>query len=302
MLPSRCMTGVAIVLVVAAAAIHASWNLLTKRSADKLVFIWWTGAVGTVILLPAVAWLSPAPAWPEGAWARVGLAAMLRAAYFLSLTAAYARGDLSVVYPVARGVGPVFAATAGVLVLDESVTPQATAGIAAVAIGVYAVHIEGLSARSLVAPFLAQGSRVLTYAVLTGALTAAYSIVDKWNIEAGVPAPWYAYLTIPVAALLLSPFALARRTWRREWQLNCGPIILVSVMMSASYLLVLLALTIAPVSYVAPTRELGIVFAAVLGSLVLRERYGLERVAGTLLIVAGVVLIATSPPMTAPNE
>lgn len=287
------MTGVAVALVVAAAAIHASWNLLTKRSADKLVFIWWTGAVGTVILLPAAVWLAPDPAWPDGLWPRVALAAILRATYFLFLTAAYAHGDLSVVYPVARGVGPVLVAVGGVVLLHESVTPQATAGIAAVAVGVYAVHVEGFSGRALVAPFLALGSRVLTYAVLTGALTAAYSIVDKWNIEAGVPPVWYAYLTIPVAALLLSPLALARGTWRREWRLNRVPILLVSVMMTGSYLLVLQALTIAPVSYVAPARELGIVFAALLGSIVLRERYGLERVAGTLLIVAGVALVVT---------
>lgn len=75
--------------------------------------------------------------------------------------------------------------------------------------------------------------------MLTGVLTAAYSIVDKWNIEDGVPPVWYAYFTIPVAALLLSPLALARGTWRREWQLNRVPILLVSVMMTGSYLLVL---------------------------------------------------------------
>lgn len=173
-------------------------------------------------------------------------------------------------------------------------TAQAATGIAAVTIGVYGVHIEGFSARALVAPLLAMQSRGLTYSVVTGVITAAYSIVDKWNIEDGVPPVWYAYLTIPVAALLLSPLALARPTWRREWRLNRVPILLVSVMMSASYLLVLHALALAPVSYVAPTRELGIVFAAVLGSVVLRERYSLQRIAGMLLIVTGVVLIVSS--------
>jgi drug/metabolite transporter (DMT)-like permease len=296
------MPAVAVVLVVAAAAVHAGWNLLTKRSTDKLVFIWWTGAAGTVILLPAAAWLDPDPAWPHGLWPRVALAAVLRATYFLFLTAAYARGDLSVVYPVARGVGPVVVAVAGAVLLDERITAPAIAGIAAVAVGVHTVHVEGFSARALLAPFLALGSRALTYALLTGALTAAYSVVDKWNIDAGAPPVWYAYLTIPVAALLLSPLALARRTWRREWQLNRVPITLVSLMMTGSYLLVLQALAIAPVSYVAPARELGIVFAAVLGAIVLRERYGLERVAGTLLIVAGVVLIAASPPATIPSR
>lgn len=296
------MTAIAVVLVGAAAAVHASWNLLTKRSTDKLVFIWWTGVVGTVLLLPTAAWLDPDPTWPRGLYPRVALAAVLRAMYFLFLTAAYARGDLSVVYPVARGVGPVVVAVAGVVLLHERVTTQATAGIAAVAVGVHTMHVEGFSARALLTPFLALGSRALGYALLTGALTAAYSVVDKWNIQDGAPPVWYAYLTIPVAALLLSPLALSRRTCRREWQLNRGPIILVSLMMTGSYLLVLQALAIAPVSYVAPTRELGIVFAAVLGSIVLRERYALERVAGTLLILAGVVLIAASPPMIVQNE
>jgi drug/metabolite transporter (DMT)-like permease len=288
------MTAAAVTLVIAAAALHACWNLLTKRGADKLVFIWWTGVVGSVLLLPATAWLAPAPAWPDGLAPRVGLAAVLRATYFFSLTAAYSRDDLSVVYPVARGVAPVVVAIAGVVFLHERIAAQAVIGIVAVAAGVYTVHLEGFSLQAFAASVSALRSRALIYALLTGGLTAAYSIIDKWNINDGVPPVWYAYLTIPVAALLLTPAAIARRSWQREWQLNRVPILLVSVLMTGSYLLVLFALRLAPVSYVAPSRELGIVFAAVLGALLLGERFGPARVVATAAILIGVVLIVSS--------
>ncbi len=289
------MTTVAVALVVAAAVLHASWNLLMKQSGDKLVFIWWTGVVGTVLLAPVAAWLSPWPHWPPHVWPGIVLAAVLRALYFLTLTAAYARGDLSLVYPVARGVGPVIVALAAVLLLDERVTAQAIGGIASVAAGAYVMHVPRAGIRAVFAPLSALASPAIVYAVMTGSLTAAYSVTDKWNISTGISPAWYAYLTIPVAALLLTPAVVTRAGWRTEWQRGRGPIVAVAVGMSAAYFLVLHALRIAPVSYVAPARELGIVFATVLGVVVLGERHGVQRLGGALMIVAGVVLVVSSP-------
>lgn len=290
------MVPFAVALVVVAAALHASWNLLTKRSEDKLAFIWWTGVTGTVLLLPFVAWLSAWPQWPLNLWPRLAVAAILRAAYLFMLTTAYAHGDLSVVYPLARGVGPIFVTVAAVVLLGEQVTSRAALGIVVVAVGAYAMHLPRLDLRAILAPVSSLASRTVVYALLTGLLTAAYSLVDKWNMATELPPTWYAYLTIPVAALLLTPAVVTRPTWRREWGLNRHSIVLVAVLMTGSYLLVLYALRIAPVSYVAPARELGIVFGTALGVVVLRERQGPQKLTGALLILTGVVLVVSSPP------
>jgi drug/metabolite transporter (DMT)-like permease len=289
------VTSLALALVLSAAVIHATWNLLTKSSTDKLVFIWWTGIVGSVVLLPFVVALSPPPAWDAGVLARVVLGAVLRATYFAALGAAYARGDLSLVYPLARGIAPVLVPVAAVLLLGERVTPFAAAGIALVAAGVYVMNVPRLTRAGLLAPFAALTSPAARFAALTGVLTASYSVVDKWTIDSGVPAAWYAYLTIPVAALLLTPWAWSHPRRHAEWQTNRGRIAAVSVLMTASYLLVLFALRMTPVSHVAPAREVAIVFGAILGTFVLREPHGWARVVGALLIVIGVALLANAP-------
>lgn len=289
------MSGLALGLVLLASAFHATWNLLTKRGVDKLLFLWWTGIVGTLVLFPAVYWLSPPPRWDVEFWARVGLGAVLRAAYFFTLSAAYTRGDLSLVYPLARGVAPVVVPAAAVLLLGERITGIAMVGIATVTIGVYVMHMPRLEWRALIAPLRALNSGAAGYAAMTGAVIASYSLVDKWTIAAGIPPAWYAYLTIPVAALLLSPFALRRAHPTLEWWEHRGAVVAVSVLMTTGYLLVLYALRIAPVSYVAPVREVAIVFGALLGVLVLGEPHGRQRIVGALLIVVGAVLVSRSP-------
>jgi drug/metabolite transporter (DMT)-like permease len=286
---------VALALVLSAALIHATWNLLTKSSTDKLVFIWWTGIVGSVVLLPFIALLSPAPAWETGVLGRVALGATLRAAYFMALGAAYTRGDLSLVYPLARGIAPVLVPAAAVVVLGERLTLPAAAGIALVTVGVYVMNVPRLTRAGLLAPLAALGSPAARFAALTGLLTASYSVVDKWTIDSGVPPAWYAYLTIPVAALLLTPLAWSHPRRNAEWRAHRGAIVAVSVLMTASYLLVLWALRTTPVSHVAPAREVAIVFGAILGALVLREPHGRQRVVGALLIVLGVALLAQAP-------
>jgi drug/metabolite transporter (DMT)-like permease len=289
------VTSLALALVLAAAMLHATWNLLTKSSTDKVLFIWWTGIVGGVILLPFVAVLSPVPAWEAGVVGRVVLGAVLRATYFLALGAAYSRGDLSLVYPLARGIAPVLVPAVAVVVLGERLTLPAGVGIAFVTAGVYVMNVPRLTRAGLLAPLTALTTPAARFAALTGVLTASYSVVDKWAIDSGVPPAWYAYLTIPIAALLLTPWAWSHPRRYVEWRAHRGPIVAVSVLMTAGYLLVLFALQTAPVSHVAPAREVAIVFGAILGSLVLREAHGRQRVLGAILIVIGVTLLAHAP-------
>jgi drug/metabolite transporter (DMT)-like permease len=290
------MTGAALALVIVAAIFHASWNFCTKRSRDKLAFLWLAGVAGTLVLLPVVLGLTGRWSLPASAWIGMGVSALIRAAYFASLGAAYTRGDLSLVYPLARGIAPVLVPPLAVVLLGERLSLMGGLGIAAVALGVYVLHLPALDRGALWAPFRALTASHAGFAVLTGLMTAAYSIVDKHNMSAGVDTVLYAYVTIPGAALLLAPLALRRRAAvAAEWRANAPVIALVSVLMTAGYFLVLLAMRLAPVSYVAAARELGIVFGTVLGSVLLRERYLSPRLAGATLIVAGVALLAATP-------
>jgi drug/metabolite transporter (DMT)-like permease len=290
------VTATAIVLVVCASALHALWNLCAKRGDHKLVFLWASAVAGSVLLVVPVALIATPPAWTPVLAVRVIAAAILRASYFVALTAAYSRGDLSLVYPLARGIAPVLVPVLAVALLGEALSLRAAIGVTAIAVGVYITHLERLAFRQILSPFRSLGAAYARYAVLAGLLTAAYSVLDKSNLATGIDPVWYAYLTIPLAGLLLTPLVVRHPAQlAREFRANRMAIVGVGVMMPAAYLLVLFALRLAPVSYVVPARELSIVFATTLGLVALGERYASRRLAGAVLIVGGVVVLALSP-------
>ena len=203
----RSVTPLALGLVVLSAFSHATWNLLTKQSRHHRAFLWWTGLVGAVLYLPAVAWSGMGWPWPTSAWAGVVLAAVVRAAYFLALTGAYARGDLSQVYPLARGVAPVLVPPAAMLLLGERPSGIGILGVLTVGLGIYVLHLPHFARTAWLAPLRALRTGAARWAMLTGGLTTVYSILDAWNVRQGVPPLFYAWATIPVAALLLAPWA-----------------------------------------------------------------------------------------------
>jgi drug/metabolite transporter (DMT)-like permease len=288
------VTAAALGLVAAAALSHACWNLLVKRSGDPVVFFWWTGIAGTLLFLPVV--LVATPGWGPrpGIWTAIALSAVIRATYLATLGTAYTRGDLSLVYPLARGLAPVLVPPLAVVILGERPTPVGWLAILTVAIGVYVLHLPGLGTAQLLTPLAALREPHARWAAVTALMTASYSILDKWSMAHGVPPLLYAYLTIPGAALLLTPLVLARRRAGAAGggRPALGVVALVALLMTAGYLLVLQAMRLAPVSYVAAARELGIVFGTVLGSVALAERHLPPRLAGAALIVLGVLLLA----------
>jgi drug/metabolite transporter (DMT)-like permease len=287
------MTLAAIVLVLCASALHALWNVLAKRGIDALVFLWAASVAGSVLLLAPIAVLGTPVNWTPEIALRVTVAAVLRASYFMILAAAYARGDLSLVYPLARGIAPVLTVMFAVALLRETPSPQAIIGVTVIVLGVYATHLERWSLRQMLAPFHALRTPYARFALLTGLITATYSIIDKSNLATGIDPIWYAYLTIPIAGLLLTPLTVRLRPRIvRELRANGASIVAVAVMMPLTYLLVLYALTIAPVSYVVPARELSIVFTTTLGVLWLGERGAARRLGGALLVLVGVVVLS----------
>lgn len=285
------MTGLALTLILAAAFIHASWNFLLKRSGGGTVFIWLFASLSALFYAPlalaVVWWTQPALGWIS--YSLMLASALIHTAYYLLLDRSYrSGGDLSLVYPLARGSGPLITVIVAVLLLGEHPSTVALAGAALIAGG--AVLLTGNLAR------LRQRGSLLAvmYALLTGCMIASYTVVDKLAVAAFVVPPilqdWAANCG---RVMLMSPLALRARheivpTWRRART----DIIAVALLCPLSYILVLSAMVFTPVSYVAPAREMSILIAALMGAQLLREGEVPRRLAAAAAMVAGIVCLA----------
>ncbi|PKB80235.1 MAG: hypothetical protein BZY88_09235 [SAR202 cluster bacterium Io17-Chloro-G9] len=291
------MTGLSLSLVLFASLAHSTWNLLLKRSGDKEVFVCCLLATSSLLLAPLGAvllWLNPI----QGAgWWYVLATIILHILYFVLLGRGYTQGDLSLVYPIARGVGPMLVPVLAVVFLDETVALPAILGIAAIVAGIYILAWWGNFRMVLRRPmeFLTDGAT--RYAILTGVTIAAYALVDKKGV--GHVQPFlYMYLMTLGSAVGLFPYILRNRgvgVVRQEWQTNVGPILAAGLLTFLGYGLVLTAFSLSRVSYVAPAREVGIVIGVLMGVFLLKEPFGSGRLLGSGFILGGLVLIALSP-------
>ncbi|HEU5319306.1 MAG TPA: DMT family transporter [Methylomirabilota bacterium] len=284
------MSPAALLLVLGAAVCHATWNLLVKSQPRPLEVQAGALVLGVVLTSPVLL-VYPLADMTPAAWLLVLLSALFETGYVFALSAAYAAGDLSLVYPVARGTAPLVVAPLAVALFGEPVSPQGGLGILLVVAGICVTHAGAL--RAWVA---AAGSRrALGLALLSGVMTAAYSLVNRQGIREA-PVPLYGFLVLLINVTLLGlALGLRRRlTWPPARPASWGRIGLVSVLMIVAYLAVLFAMARAPVGYVVAAREVSIVVAALLGALVLRERHSGARLAGAVLIFAGLAAIALS--------
>ena len=284
-------------MILISAVAHASWNLLAKRGQNQEVFVWWSQATIGLLLLPVGAFLFfRFPVVGPGWWFVLGTV-ILHIFYFLFLARGYAKADLSVVYPIARGMGPTLIPILGVLVLGENVSISAGFGIAFVIVGIYTVYWWGSFSQILSDPLRLLKEPGTRYAVFTGLLIAAYSVWDKVGVSYVSPF-LYMYMMSVGTAIGIAPYLLithGAQSIRTEWKANAVSIVGVALLSFLAYGLVLTALTFSRVSYIAPSREVGIVVGVLLGILVLREPFGGGRLLGSSLIVAGLVVIALSP-------
>ena len=178
------MTGAAIVLVLISAFAHATWNLLAKRATRPEVFTWWMTAAGSTIFLPVAIYYFVTDPPSAAGWGYIAATVALHTGYFFSLGRAYKHSDLSLVYPIARGLGIALIPILGVTVIGETVTWPAAVGAAFIVGGVLSVGLSGGppggSMRLVKRAFSDIGAR---YAVATGLIIAAYSIVDKQGVQ-----------------------------------------------------------------------------------------------------------------------
>ena len=282
------MSALALVLVVVAAAMHAGWNLLAKRSVDRLTFLWLLTVAALVSFLPVFIFeIARHPSVRPGLIFVLGSTAA-HLAYFFLLAKAYERADLSLAYPVARGFGVLLTTILAIPIYDDRPTAVAWLGIMAILAGMMWLY----------APVLAKateegGWRALASgpALLTGVAISAYSLIDAGGVRR-INQVVYLYLLFLFIALAYSPLILGTRRDAIRAELRTpGPVILAGLGSFGTYLIVLSALRLAPVAYVIPIREVSIVFAALLGAFVLKESFGWNRYAACILVSAGVILI-----------
>lgn len=284
------MSGLALALLFVAAWVHATWNFLSKRSRGGPAFVWLTGTASAVLYAPVAVglflWQRPALGGRE-LFFMVG-SGILHTAYFLTLQKGYRTGDLSLVYPLARGTGPFIATLTAILFFGERPGPVALLGAALVPLGVFVLTGGGAASRG-------EGTReAVKYGLLTGVLIAAYTLWDKHTVSTLAVFPLFVeYASNVVRSLALSPYVLSR--WddvKEEWARHRGTAVAVGALASVSYVLVLTAMSFTPVSYVAPAREMSILIGTFMGARVLDEGHALRRIAGAAGIVAGVVALA----------
>jgi len=264
----------AVGLAFGAAFLHAGWNLRLKAAADPLQLSAVALPLGTLLLTPPVAavWLvSGRPGLPWPAWGVAALSGVVELAYFHALSRAYRRGDISSVYPVARGIAPALAAAVGLLGLREQIGPAQAAGVAMLIAGIW-----------LARPPVGRRGALLP-ALLTGVLIATYTTIDRIGVRLG-PFWLYTWGVFAATSLCLLP-------WYRPGR--AAQALPVGVMAVGAYALALAALSLAPLVLVAPLRESGVVVVALWGVLRLGERDRARlKLGGAAAVLAGAALLA----------
>ena len=285
------MSGRAIALVLCAAVIHATWNALAKRAHHPTVFLWSSVAVATLVLAPLGLRYVPAGGIPSSAIPFVIATTLIHAVYFYALARGYASGgDLSLVYPIARGLGVALVPVTALVVLDERPSPLGAAGVALVVAGIAAISLASREGRLRGNKYrLARGTG---WAVLTGLTIAAYSLVDKVGVSRLHPLPYLGLLGVGMTLVLVPVVWRARAALAHEWRVNWRAILVASTLNLTSYLLVLFAFRLAKTGYVVAAREASIVLSVLIGWLWLGEGGPGRRLVGAAVVLAGVACVA----------
>jgi len=292
------MTGTAIALVLAAAFAHATWNFLVRRSEYPEITNWLMATAGGVIAFPFAIYLAFQSFPGLTGWVFIAGTVALHIVYFFTLGRAYKHGDLSIVYPLARGLGLALIPVFGTLILRETVSAVGSLGIVAIFIGVIVVgSSSGQGLKVWLEPRKLVADKGVVFALITGLIIASYSNWDKRGVEYVEPLLYMftvqlggalGSLPILLRSYVIADFAgVMKTTWR--------PVVIGGIAQFASYGLVLTAFTLAPVSYVGPFRELAIVFGVLFALFILKEDVGRQRIAGATAIGAGAILVALAP-------
>ncbi|MFZ6843343.1 EamA family transporter [Undibacterium sp. RuTC16W] len=290
------MSHTAFFLVILAGLIHALWNIAAKKAGGDVRFAGFTSLIMMLVWAPVgiYAGWNVVPTWGWLEWGFVTASGILHVLYFITLLRGYRKAELTVVYPLARGFGPLLSSTAAILFLGEKVSLTGGLGIIAVVGGVFLIaggpklfrsvsdHVQHVRVR-----------KGIVYGLLTGLFIAAYTVLDGYAVKVMLISPILIdYVGNFIRIALLAPALLrdrqaTRASWNREWKYA----LIVGTISPVSYMLVLYAMQNAPLSHVAPAREVSMLFAALIGGHLLGEGDRVQRIIGALCIAAGVIAL-----------
>ncbi len=275
-------------LLLVAAMMHTTWNLLVKRAKEKQVFIWCSLIAGTIIFSPL---LLTSPLLLASTWPYLISSALVEVIYYIILIRAYENGDFSLVYPMARGAAPAFLLIWATFFLGER--PRFF-GLMGIALLVFGLIIVGGKTWWTLRKTSGFSKSALALALGVACCISIYTAIDGAAVHHVSPLP-YTVLVIALAALFITPAVVKRYgndAIADEWRANWLRITLVGLFTLLAYMLALKAYTIARVSYAGAVREISVVFAAFVGWRWLGESFGAIRLVGALFIFAGILVIA----------
>jgi phosphonate utilization associated putative membrane protein len=280
-----------VLAILFAALLHAGWNALIKSGANKSLDTALIHSLGVLFAIPAALWfgLPPAAAWPY-----VIASSLIHIAYYAALAGAYRHGDLGLTYPIMRGTAPMLVAVVGTTVIGDHLSWRAWSGVVLLSVGVLTVGLARVASHP---DNPGHRGKALGFAMANACIIAGYTVVDGMGVRAaGDPFSYTAAIFLfdglPYMALII--WRLDRPARADAFRYMAGRVKLAiggTVASLSSYGIALWAMTHAPVALVAALRETSVIFAALIGTLVLGERFGWTRAAGTGLVVAGVMTL-----------
>ena len=293
------MTLTAFALIILAGIIHAFWNIVAKKAGGDSRFSLFSSVFNVIVWMPLGWWLGKdvVPLWGWQEWAFVAASAILHVLYFVVLLRGYRVADLTVVYPLARGSGPLISSMVAIVFLGEHLSTLGAAGIVGVVAGVFLIAGGPAMLRTV-----AHGDsgekrertiKGLYYGLLTGLFIAAYTVVDSYAVKIMLMSPILLdYMGSLLRCVVLAPlgfkdWAETKRLWHLQWKFA----LVVAIFSPIAYVLVLYAVQTAPISHVAPAREVSMLFAALIGGKLLGEGDRALRIAGAVLIALGVTAL-----------
>ena len=284
----------ALLIVLLAACFHATWNFLMKKLDGGPELIWLFSAVSTVLYLPVLVYLLVTAEMNFGVTEITYMVAggALHLAYFLLLQTGYRHGELSLVYPVARATGPLLATLFAVLILGEKISVQVVVGGLCIVVGV--LFLTG-GFKSVTKNGEKSKTPSLLFGLGTGVLIGCYTVLDAYAVAVILVSPLVLdYVSNLLRAVALFPYAMNRQSQVKNlWRKHTVAVVTIALLSPLAYILVLYVYTYTPVVYVAPVREVSVLFTVILGALLLKESQLGTRLAWGVVIVAGIGLLVT---------
>ena len=285
----------ALLLVLLAALFHATWNLVAKKSGGTTVFafstclltaiIWFPFALGVIIYYPHLSFFH----WDSWAWLMVSLSAAIHAVYYIVLLHGYKVAPLSIVYPIARGTGPLISSIGAILLFQESITLSTVMGVLLIVLGIVLLTWNG-GAKVEDSEAFYKG---LGWGAVTGLTISIYTLVDACGVKTlGMNPLLFDYWGGVFRAFIFLPFVFNKKNEVVEvFKSSFKGMLVIAILGPLAYILVLSAIQLAPVSHVAPAREVSMLFGAFFGGKILNEGRFTQRMLAAGLIAGGVILL-----------